>query len=411
MVGHDGVLMRTAWIAAACGAVMWCCPSRVSAQPLTLSDVIARARQQAPRVVSARLAVEDARARLAGANVRPSNPDVEGAFGSRHGGGGNTIDFDIGVSQRFEPSGRRAARVAGVDASIAQAEAELEQTGRRVMLEAVGAYLHIVQASERDRLLDAAETLAAALYGAADRRFRAGDVAVLDVNVTRVALARVRAEREATRAVRAGAIGELRVLLGIGGDVLIAGDLPEATPRDIAALLQSALDRPELRALEAAVREAEASVRLGRTFDKMELGAGARFARDGGDNVVSGLFTVSLPVFAKGQELIATGTARASRLRTELESLRQRVQNEVRTAAETLERRREAVRILERDALPAIDENDSLAAGSYDAGQIGLAELLLIRREILDTRFQYLDAKLEAALARLELDAAAGVLR
>jgi hypothetical protein len=35
----------------------------------------------------------------------------------------------------------------------------------------------------------------------------------------------------------------------------------------------------------------------------------------------------------------------------------------------------------------------------------------LIRREILDTRFQYLDALLEAALARIDLDASAGVLR
>jgi hypothetical protein len=44
-------------------------------------------------------------------------------------------------------------------------------------------------------------------------------------------------------------------------------------------------------------------------------------------------------------------------------------------------------------------------------GQLGLPELLLIRREILDTRFQYLDALLEAALARIELDASAAILR
>jgi hypothetical protein len=44
-------------------------------------------------------------------------------------------------------------------------------------------------------------------------------------------------------------------------------------------------------------------------------------------------------------------------------------------------------------------------------GQLGLPELLLIRREILDTRSLYLDALLEAALARVELDASAAVLR
>jgi hypothetical protein len=36
---------------------------------------------------------------------------------------------------------------------------------------------------------------------------------------------------------------------------------------------------------------------------------------------------------------------------------------------------------------------------------------LLIRREFLDTRFQYLNALLEAALARVDIDATAGVIR
>jgi hypothetical protein len=40
-----------------------------------------------------------------------------------------------------------------------------------------------------------------------------------------------------------------------------------------------------------------------------------------------------------------------------------------------------------------------------------MPDLLLIRRETLDTRFQYLDALLEAALARIDLDSSAGVLR
>jgi outer membrane protein TolC len=52
-----------------------------------------------------------------------------------------------------------------------------------------------------------------------------------------------------------------------------------------------------------------------------------------------------------------------------------------------------------------------LTTRSFEVGQLGLPELLLIRREILDTRFQYLDALLEAALARIDLDASAGVLR
>ena len=45
---------------------------------------------------------------------------------------------------------------------------------------------------------------------------------------------------------------------------------------------------------------------------------------------------------------------------------------------------------------------------SFVVGQLGLPELLSIRREMLDTRFQYLVAVLEAALGRIELDSCAG---
>jgi cobalt-zinc-cadmium efflux system outer membrane protein len=118
-----------------------------------------------------------------------------------------------------------------------------------------------------------------------------------------------------------------------------------------------------------------------------------------------------LPVFSKGQELQAVGLARAARLRTELDAARTRVQIEVRSAFEVYSRRIAAISVLESDAIPGLDENETLTARSFEVGQLGLPELLLIRREILDTRSQYLDALLEAALARIDLDASAGVLR
>ena len=124
-----------------------------------------------------------------------------------------------------------------------------------------------------------------------------------------------------------------------------------------------------------------------------------------------GAMTVTLPVFSKGQEQRAVASARAARLRAELDAARARVQLEVRAAFDAYTRRLAAVRVLETEAIPGLDENEQLTARSFDVGQLGLPELLLIRREILDTRFQYLDALLEAALARTDLDASAAILR
>ena len=120
---------------------------------------------------------------------------------------------------------------------------------------------------------------------------------------------------------------------------------------------------------------------------------------------------IALPVHNRGQETLAVGQARAAALRQALAAARGAAESEVRGAYAALDRRLAAVRELERTALPALKDNESLALKSFEAGEIGLGELLLIRREIVETRLAYLDRLLEASLTRYELETAAGALQ
>lgn len=379
---------------------------------LTLADVLARARDQAPDIVRARLALEETRGRLAGSSLRfQTNPEIDASLGIRSGPASRFTDFVVGIEQMFEPASRRSARVDSANAAIARDSANVEDTTRALLRLAAGAYYRALHANERIRLLSTTQDIATGVYSVADRRYRAGDVAVLDLNIARASLARVRAEREAAEASRTLALGDLKQLLGLDEDIGVQGTLSRPDGAELAVALKAAAERPELRALEAAAREAEADVTLGATFAKPEYGLGIQYSREGGDQVVLGNLRLSLPVGSKGQELRAVGAARAARLRAELEATRARIQREVRAAFDAYNRRLAAVRILEADAIPGLDENDTLSTRSFDVGQLRLPELLLIRREIIDTRAQHLDALLEAALARLDLDASAAMLR
>jgi cobalt-zinc-cadmium efflux system outer membrane protein len=379
---------------------------------LTLEDVLARARAEAPQIVSARLALEEARGRLLGASVRSqANPEIDASLGRRNGTGARYTDFALGLGQSFEPGARRSARVDGANAAIAQSSANIDEVTRTVLRLAASAYYRAVHANDRMRLLNATQELAQSVYATADRRFTAGDIAVLDVNIARASLARVRAEREAAEASKALAVGELQQLLRLEPDVGVEGSLARPGETDLDAALQAALLRPELRGLESAVQEAEAELRSGLSFSKPEYGLGVRYSREEGDQIITGGMTVTLPVFSKGQEQRAVGSARAARLRAELDAARARVQAEVRAAFDAYTRRLAAVRVLEAEAIPGLDENEQLTTRSFEVGQLGFPDLLLIRREILDTRSQYLDALLEAALARIDLDASAALLR
>jgi cobalt-zinc-cadmium efflux system outer membrane protein len=372
-------------------------------RPLTLADVLARAREQAPEVVSARLALEETRGRLLGASLRlQSNPEFDLGLGNRQGVGSRFTDFELGIGQNFEPASRRSSRIAGARAAIAQSAAVVDETARGVLRSASIAYYRGLHADLRIRLLDAGQQLAVRIHAAAERRFKAGDIAVLDVNIARASLGRVRAEREAAEAVRVLALGELQQLLGLDEAIAVHGDLVRPADADLNAAVEAALQRPELRALEAAIREAEADIRIGSTYGKPDYGLGVRYAREEDDHIVLGALTLTLPLFSKGQEQRSVGAARATRRRVRLE---------VRSTFEVYRRRQAAVRLLETDAIAGLDENETLTTRSFEVGQLGLPELLLIRREILDTRSQYLDALLEAALARVDLDASAALLR
>ena len=404
------------WCTTSAGATvcaLLCVPAALAAQTtLDLADVLARAREQAPRIVSARLAVAEARARLIGASVRLQfNPELDFSAADRRTPTARWTELQLGANQTFEPRGRRAARIAAASAQVEQSSVTVEEITRTVLRESALLFYQALYATERVRLLTASVDLASSIHDVADRRFRAGDLAVLDVNLARAALARARAQRDAGEAERIAALGGLRALLRLEEPIAVAGrlSLPPAPDRDV--LAHSAGERPELRALEAAIREAEAEIDVARTFRKPNYGVGLRYQREEGDHMVFGGLTLTLPVFSKGQEQSTAGTARAARLRAELEGARSRVRIELEAALAANEWRADAARVLETQALSGLDDTDSLTTRSFDVGQIGLPDVLVIRRELLETRFQYLSALLEAVLARVDVDAAAGVLR
>ena len=383
--------------------------------PLTLADVLIRARERAPQVAIARLTLEETRGRLIGATRRfQSNPDVDLGIASRRRNetGEHVADVQVGLAQMFEPGSRRSARLAGARAALDQGTADIEDTTRVVIGAAAEAFYRVLHADERLRLLRAAQDLATSVAGAAERRFAAGDIAVLDVNLARITLARVRADIAGAHANRSLVAGALQQVLGLDQPVVVTGSLSTGLSEpDLNALLASATTRPDVLSLEAGVREAAAEQQLGESMGRPDYGVGARYSREERDQVVMGTFTITLPVFAKGQDLVTTGQARTSRLRTAAEAARRAIRTEVVAAYEAYRRRLAAVRLLEGDALTSVDDSLALAARSYEVGQIGLPDVLLLRRELLDARYQHLDALLEAALARVSLDASAGVLR
>jgi cobalt-zinc-cadmium efflux system outer membrane protein len=253
--------------------------------------------------------------------------------------------------------------------------------------------------------------LASRTAAAARRRYEEGDVAALDVNVTEAAEARARSEFLARRADQEEALGDLKALLGMPAEEVLGveGDLDVRPKEDLPGLIEKGWNRPDIRSRAAQIDQAEAEIRLAATTRRPVFDVGLRYEREEDARVALGLLAVTFPVFDRGQGILAEARARAARLEMERDALRRVVETEVRAAHASYRVRLEAASAV-GSALAKLSESDLLATRSYETGEIGLLELLLVRREILDTRLAHSDRRLEAALAAVRLEAASGVL-
>lgn len=383
-------------------------------QTLTFQDVLARARASAPSVVAARLRIEEARGRVVGASLPfGTNPTVSLESGPRRGDATTTTDYGIEVGQDFEPPSRRQARLDAARAGVTQEEQRARAIEREAVRQVATTFLRAVEARERVEAATTAKHLANEALRIAERRFQAGDVAQLDVNLARTAVARTDAEARVAAATLAGQITQLKVLLGMAAaeGVAVSGTLHDAFGAIRSDdLVARAMERPDVRVLDAEIVEAEADQRFAATLRWPELGLRGSYRREGSERIALGGVGLSFPIFNRGQEASAVASARLTRLRAEREALRTAIEAEVRGATTTYEALRAAAADYERTVIPLIEENEKLALESYDVGQIGLANLLVVRRDALDARRSLIDQLIEARLAEVELRARAGVL-
>src|SRR5262249_4580008 len=185
--------------------------------------------------------------------------------------------------------------------------------------------------------------------------------------------------------------GDVGMLRGLepAEPLALSGSLDDRPRYQLGSLLETLSDRPDFRALDAELREAEAEKRLGDASRWPEVGVRLGYKRGGEANVPLAGLNVTLPVFVNGQEQRGTASARARRVPLMLGAARRAAAADIRAALDAYEREVDAVEELQRDALPLLDESDRLATRSYELGQTNLPDLLAVRREILDARLAY----------------------
>lgn len=382
---------------------------------LTLDDVLAAARRSGPASQIAAAKIVEAEGLRPGASFYPRrNPTIEAGAGIYLEGEDDPVpSVTVGFSQPLDLGGGVSARLAGVDATVERMTAEAEGAAQKNQRAAGAAYLRALWAEARVALMSDVVKIAERAAVATDKRIIAGDATSTEQSVAKATLARAKAARKGAEAERDAAQGELKALLGLGFEtrLVLQGTLATYTALDVTGLLDKSKNHPDVKALAAQLREAEADLELADAMAFPELTLGIVYELEQPQvHRILGTFALTLPFADRAQGLTAQASAKKTRVEIEEKLRKAQVTTEVRAAIEVYARRIEAVEALEEGGVAGYTEALLLLGKGFEAGETSLSELIAIRRELTDAQLDYVDRQLEAALASLDARAAAGAL-
>jgi len=388
--------------------------ARTGAQAQSLTDtltadrVVALARARAPQVRVAESEVAAARGRLSRARaLGQDNPTIEGVASTEDRFERRTqweLSVPIGIGLGWV--GRTGVARAELDR-----ERQLVADARRGAVgAALAAYYQVLHAVRRVELANERRSVAGELQRTALERHRAGEVARLEVLVTETEGVRAESELRAEEQGLARARIALAGTLGLpsGERLAIAGDLGDRSLLIQALAAPGPPRRADVLAADQELRAARAAKRLARTEFLPGLAFRLNYGHDAGDVLVQPGLAVTVPLFRHGQESRQLARAREVRAGAELERTRNAAAAEVEGLEKIYQSATSAADQLGTRALPLVDESERMVRESYRAGKIDLPALLVVRRDLLDTRREYLDRLLDAALAGIDLAVARG---
>lgn len=394
-------------------------PLRAHAQegPLRLggAEVAELARSRSPEVIVATRRVGESRGQLVGAKVLlRQSPWLDVTAGPRFRPTDAIPDAEVTLGMPLEIYGRRGAEMDAARGAIARDEALVGTAQQQAVADALAAYYRALRGAAEDRWARQQLDLTTALLRTAERRRDAGEIGDPDIALLRVATARARRAVTMAEANRETTVITLTGLLGIPADrsVEVVGELASVTAQFTDALAQMApTERPEIVAADAALRasrfDVDAEQRAARPVPILRT----TYQREEGANVFLVGLGLPLPIFQRNQGPIAIAQARTQRIEAELDAVAIRVDAEVRVARRRYQAALDGLHVLETDAIPAIEDGLRLTQRAFELGQNDLTRVLVVQRELADTRREQFEALVELADAGISLQRALGVLR
>ena len=391
----------------------------------TVDDLVKAALENNAELIAMRKEADAGESLLDQARLR-ANPSVEVSGTRRIGGTDNSLM--IQGAQPLELGGRRSSRIAAANAELEirrQAAAEKE---RQVAGDVRTKFGEVLAAALKLGFVEAMLEMEKQSFDVVAAKVSDGRTAPLEQNMVAVELNKMRADREMAEGAAEQKMFELKNLVGMSPDepLKLKGNFPamlgQAPPEPVA--VEKALEtRPDLvgaRAVEqleaARVEQAKAEGRVDADimlgYQRMHTGfpllgvepsTGALLPIEDKMHFFTFGVRLNVPVWNKNQGAVAAATSEAEAARSRREFGELTVRHEIAAAYARYSR---ALRAMEIDRIGVRDQaaqNLDVVRQTYDLGSKTLLDYIAEHHRFMETEKGYIDAELEAYIARVEI--------
>jgi outer membrane protein TolC len=385
---------------------------------LTLPDALRWAIEHNPQLATVRKQRGIAQAGIVIANTYPFNPIFQhfvwgannppGAGVTNHVFNEHTSRIDV------EWRGQGKHRRSMAQAALSRTEWEIATQEVLVGIQVVRAFDTVLYRQEKLRVQEDLLHLQEEVMKKVEPLAQQGHLARTELMLAKADLVDARTALGPARSALVVAWNDLRRQLGmVDENCTVHGALDSAFPKlPVAELMREGKERrPDLHALEVAVKEAEAALRLqiANRFGNPSIGPAGEVNETSVGFI--GMWLIwSPPVFNRRQGEIMQRQADVARAAQAASSLDVTIRQEVVAAVNRLTSAAQLVETFRTETFPALESAREGFDQLFARGEPGitLARVIAIRHRLIQTRGAYLDALFELSQARADLAAAIG---
>lgn len=339
---------------------------------------------------------------------------MENFAGTGEAGGWRGSETTLSISRVIELGGKRAARIAAVDAArddlrVARQAAQLD-----VVAEVTRRFIAVVEAQEKVALAEQATTLADDTVQAAELRVQAARAPHVELDRAAVAAQRTQLRLQGARTRLDTARRSLAAMWGEQGARVdgrpmgpVMGSLYQLPQvGDYTALVAALARNPDFLRFASEERLQDAALRLAATQRRtdLEVGAGIRRLQAGRDQAL--VASVSIPLFAgrRAGGAIAQAAARRDAVGARREAALVKARAQLFALHRQLQDAIEVAQALGEVLVPRLAEALHETEYAFERGRYGYLELVDAQHEYLAAQGERIEAAVLAQLLAAEIE-------